>query len=178
MGWTTPRTWIAGDRISALLLNEQLRDNLVALKAPPSQAIIRNNDVSYSTTSTAFVPVDSTNLSLSLTTNGGDVMVGMMGVIAADSTTSRHMSFDVRVDGSGGWLVDQGYGGGITTAVQSTIAQLVNIGPLIISGLAAGNHTFTLLWRMNAGTGYLRSDQNDSDYRYNVPVIFWAREIS
>ena len=30
MAWTTPRTWVAGERLTALLLNTHLRDNLNA----------------------------------------------------------------------------------------------------------------------------------------------------
>lgn len=30
MGWTAPRTWVAGEQITAALLNEQIRDNLNA----------------------------------------------------------------------------------------------------------------------------------------------------
>lgn len=31
MSWTDPRTWLAGERLTAALLNEQLRDNLKEL---------------------------------------------------------------------------------------------------------------------------------------------------
>lgn len=34
MVWTPPRTWLAGERLTALLQNQQLRDNLKALGDP------------------------------------------------------------------------------------------------------------------------------------------------
>ena len=33
MSWTNPRTWVAGELVTAALLNTHLRDNLSALKA-------------------------------------------------------------------------------------------------------------------------------------------------
>lgn len=35
MAWTNPRTWVAGEKITAALLNQQLRDNLLALDTAP-----------------------------------------------------------------------------------------------------------------------------------------------
>jgi len=178
-GWTTPRTWVDDEIVDAATLNIHIRDNLNALKNPPSGQVVRDNGTAYSTTSTSFVPVDNTNVKVTLTTNGGDVMVGFTGTASADSTTARQMSFDVDVDGNGGWANAQGYAGGImTTAIQSTVAQGVSFGPILIQNLPAGVHTFTLLWRMNGGTGYLHSDTNDADYRNEQPLIFWAREVS
>ncbi|MEL6406094.1 MAG: hypothetical protein AAFR81_17115 [Chloroflexota bacterium] len=74
MAWTTPKTWsneplVAGD------LNTHLRDNMEALKDPPSEQVVLDEASNYSTSSTVFVDVDNTVLSLTLETNGGDVMV-------------------------------------------------------------------------------------------------------
>lgn len=33
MGWTTPRTWTAGELVTAAMMNEQVRDNEIYLKA-------------------------------------------------------------------------------------------------------------------------------------------------
>jgi hypothetical protein len=178
MSWTTPKTWTPDEVVTATDMNIHVRDNLNALKTPPGSQVVRNNGTAYSTTSTSFVPVDSTNLKVTLTTAGGAVMVGFQGTAHADSATSRHMSFDVRIDGTTNWAESQGYAGGIvTTAIQSTVAQGVSFGPVFIHGLPAGQHTFELMWRMNGGTGYLHSDTNDAEYRNEEPVIFWAREI-
>ena len=36
MAWTAPRTWALNDLVTPALLNEQLRDNLLALRTPPT----------------------------------------------------------------------------------------------------------------------------------------------
>ena len=41
MGWTAPRTWAAGDEITASRLNEQLRDNMLELRAAPTCRVRR-----------------------------------------------------------------------------------------------------------------------------------------
>jgi len=35
MGWTSPRTWVTGETVTAAMLNEQLRDNFLYLGDPP-----------------------------------------------------------------------------------------------------------------------------------------------
>jgi len=35
MGWTSPRTWVTGEIVTAAMLNEQLRDNFLYLGDPP-----------------------------------------------------------------------------------------------------------------------------------------------
>jgi len=179
MPFTDPKTWEYGELVTAELLNEQLRDNMLALKNPPTGQVVRDNGGFYSTTSTSFVAVDSTNVKVTLTTSGGDVMVGFVGTAHADATSSRFMSFDVDVDGNGGWASSQGYASGIaTTSIQSTTAWGVSFGPILIQSLAPGTHTFTLLWRVSAGTGYLHSDTSDASPQNEQPLIFWAREVS
>lgn len=32
MAWTTPRTWIPGELVTATMMNEQIRDNMSILK--------------------------------------------------------------------------------------------------------------------------------------------------
>ncbi len=90
--------WQVDELVTADLLNTHLRDNLNALKSPPSQQAVRDNEAAYSTTSTSFVVVDGTNLKITLTTTGGDVLVRFTGTAHADSTSGRQMSFDVQVD--------------------------------------------------------------------------------
>ncbi|MEO1163712.1 MAG: hypothetical protein AAFV98_08020 [Chloroflexota bacterium] len=74
MAWTQPKTW-SNEPLVASDLNTHLRDNMEALKEPPSANYELDETSDYTTTSTTFVDVDSTNLSLTLDTNGGDVKV-------------------------------------------------------------------------------------------------------
>ena len=67
MAWTQPKTW-ASEPLTSSDLNTHLRDNLEILKDPPSDDNILNQGSDYTTTSTAFVNIDGTNLSLTITT--------------------------------------------------------------------------------------------------------------
>lgn len=175
--WTTPKTWDVDELVTAALLNVHLRDNLLALKQPPQGEVKRDNGGFYSTTSTSFVAIDNTNLKKTVTTAGGKVKVFFQGTIHADSATSRRVYLDVQVDGSGGVGQDAGFAGGlVVTAVQSTVGQTVVVGPVILDGLAAGAHTFALMWKTNAGTMYLHADTSDVADENEVPAIFWVEE--
>ncbi len=174
--WTTPRTWAVDELLTAAKLNTDLRDNLLALKVPPQAEIVRDNGSRYATTSTTWVSVDSTNLKVSLTTVGGDVEVFFQGVLSADSATSRHVWFDFRIDGAGGYAVDQGYAGGLLrVAVQTTVGMAVQL-MARIAGLAAGAHTIEVIWRQSGGTAYLNSDSEDANPDIEQPLLLWGIE--
>src|SRR5512134_3501672 len=81
MAWTFPKTWFAGELLTASLLNTHLRDNLNALKFLPKDRFV-DNAASYSTTSTTFVDVDTTNLTLTIETTGGDALVLVTGTVS------------------------------------------------------------------------------------------------
>ncbi|MBC7292627.1 MAG: hypothetical protein H5T84_00730, partial [Thermoleophilia bacterium] len=81
MAWTAPVDFVAGAQLNAEQLN-LIQDNLRALKAPPSQQILRSNGGSYTTNSTTPVKVDSANLSITLQTAGGDVLVWFSGAVS------------------------------------------------------------------------------------------------
>lgn len=98
MAWTTPRTWQVDELVTATLMNTHVRDNLNALKAPPSQQIVRDNGARYTTTSTTFVPLDATNLVCTLNTNGGDVLVWFWGTFFI--STTNVLALDIRYDGT------------------------------------------------------------------------------
>lgn len=98
-----------------------------------------------STTSTSFVNVDGTTLSLELTTNGGKVWVIVSLVMYG--STQLDASFDLTVNGS-----RLGTGtGGIWLHTVSTNVAAVNF-TRVITGLAAGTYTITLQWRTSTGT--------------------------
>ena len=176
MAWTAPKTWQADELLSAADYNTHLRDNLNALKNPPGAAIVRDNESVYTTTSTSWVSVDATNLKATITTTGGDVDLYFQGVLSADSASSRHVWFDFRVDGVGGWAVNQGFAGGIVRqAITSTIGMAFNMGARI-TGLPPGTHTFEVIWRQSGGTARLNSDSNDANPDIEQPLLLIAVE--
>src|SRR5689334_4136609 len=74
MPWTTPRTWVNNEPLTASDMNAHIRDNLNALKSPATDHYEANESSNYTTTSTTFVSIDATNLSLDITTMGGDIL--------------------------------------------------------------------------------------------------------
>ncbi|HEX3050866.1 MAG TPA: hypothetical protein VHP83_09450 [Aggregatilineaceae bacterium] len=162
MTWTAPKTWAADELVTATDFNTHLRDNLLALKQPPSQQIVRLNAASYTTTSTSFVTVDDTNLKITLTSYGGDVLIWVNAT--ANTNGSYSLMLTVSIDG-----VDQGPANGLTYVYGSNVTPLSWV--LLVSGIAAGEHSYRLRFRVSGGTGTLLSNAN-------VPVILGVREVS
>lgn len=174
MAWTTPRTWAVGEAITADLLNEQLRDNLSVLKDPGSANYEADETGDYTTTSSSFVDVDATNLALTIETNGGDVLVHFHGSIK-NSNAGGIMFFDIDVDGTrhggdDGCIV-------VENPDAATASQRIAISfTRLITGLAAGSHTFKLQWKRSAGTITLYAGAGSTNG--DVHPQFWAREVS
>jgi hypothetical protein len=164
MSWTQPKTW-SSEPLTSSDLNTHLRDNLEALKDPPGDNYILNQGSDYSTTSTSWVDVDSTNLSFTLTTNGGDLMVH----IHLPVTGTGIAFFDLDLDGSrvgGDDGIARNAAGGISIVSFTRL----------ISGLAAGTHTVKLQWRMASGTGTIYAGAGTSNADFHAQM--WVREIS
>ncbi len=166
MGWTAPATWNPGQVISATDLNTHLRDNLnYLLSGRARQTIKRDNNADYSTSSTTFVDIDSTNLSITLNLSGTAVLL----LFTAVGTPSSGVAFiDFDIDGTrfaAGGVDGMGILGNRSVA---TIAALV-------TGLSAGSHTFKVKWKTNTSstTIYAGSGVGGSDF---IPT-FEAVEI-
>ena len=99
MGWTTPKTW-SSEPLTSIDLNTYMRDNQNHLKdrLDSSAGNSVSGPTSLTTTSTAFVDVDAEKLALTLTTHGGDVLLGFTGTVQS-SAGNGSTSFNVSVDG-------------------------------------------------------------------------------
>jgi len=167
--WSTPRSWSVGELVSASLLNTHLRDNLEFLKTPPTAAYILNETSDYTTTSTAFVNVDGTKLALTITTAGGDVLVGFCGSILQSASS---VFFDVEVD-----TVRTAGDDGLMVVTPTTAAQRLNATFFkLIQGLSAGVHTFKLQWKVNSGTATLFAGAGTTNG--DIHPQFFVREVS
>lgn len=171
--YTTPKTW-TNEPLVYSDLNTHLRDNMEALKDPPSANYELNESSNYSTTSTSFVDIDATagKLSLTITTNGGDVLVGFHGALA--HSVPDNIYFDIDVDGTR----HAGDDGILGLAPYATFAggrASVSFVRLI-TGLAAGSHTFKLQWKTKTGTGTLLAGAGTSNG--DTHPQFWVREVS
>lgn len=150
--WVAPRTWATLEQITATLLNQELRDQLLFLKTPPKSLVTIRNGTTLTTTSTTIVAVDDAQFTLQLVTFGGDIEIWFLGsILNASGSTAR---FDVLMDGTtylssltgtnlSGGLVNFGIlaGGGMNASFRVTI-----------TGQAAGSHDFKLRYWTSAGT--------------------------
>ena len=160
MAWTTPKTWSA-EPLTSNDLNTYVRDNQNNIRArqDTNDKYIGTGSGDYTTTSTSLVDVDATNLSLTITTHGGDVLVGFVGIAVAPA--ANLVTFSVNVDGSNPFS-----SAGLSAASQHTdTASFV----CLIEGLSAGSHTFKLQWLTGGGTATLR---NNVQYPH-----FWVQEV-
>lgn len=170
MTWITPKTWVTNEPLTASDLNIHLRDNLNALKAPPTDEYTLNESSAYTTTSTSFVDIDATNLALTITTTGGDVMIGFNATIYGSGGTLPTVYFDVDIDGVR-MMGDDGIIGHHIESTSSTYGQTFVV---LKQGLSAGSHTFKLQWRVTAGTGGLIAGDGGS---VDTHPQFWVREV-
>ena len=170
MAWTAPKTWTS-ETLEASDMNTHIRDNLLALKGPPSAHYDGDEGTDYTTTSSSFVDVDDTEgkFKHTITTYGGDVMVHFTGVLANTSGGRTYMTVEVDGVPLGG---DQGFIGKRhdTTALQDifTFTRLLE--------LEAGEHVFKLQWFTSAGTETLYAGAGTSQWDFEPQ--FWVREVS
>lgn len=169
MAYTQPTTRNTGDSITASIWNTDLVDNVIALKNPPSASYVANEAANWTTTSTSFVDVDATDLSLSITTTGGDVMIGFHGNVSGANIS---VYLDVAMDGTRLGTDDGFIGVFVTTTVTNGTVGFVRL----VTGVSAGAHTFKLQWRVSSGTGTLYAGAGTSSA--DVHPQFWVREVS
>lgn len=94
--WTANRTWVAGEVVTAALLNQYLRDNLDWLKVRPYSTEQDFDGTIFGTTSNTWQ--DTGISSGSLTTTGGRVLVICFGTVGGD-TTNNHKFVTLYEDG-------------------------------------------------------------------------------
>ncbi len=129
------------------------------------------NEVSdYTTSSGSFVDVDGTDLSFTLNTNGGDVLVLFLGGVYP-STTGIRIYFEIDVDGSPEATED-----GITVWQTTDASEIANIGIVwLVEGLDAGAHTIKLQWKVSSGTATMPAGAGTSTL--DVHPQFIAMEV-
>lgn len=161
MAWTTPKTWEDGEIVDQDDLNTHIRDNLNYLK----DRIDGDNAAQYATEVTAntqaetWTDVDGTNLNLTITTNGGDVAITIIGGAYNSGNLTRGVDIGVQVDGTTDYTIitrDNDFWGetGLGDSISCTY---------ILSGLAAGSHSFKLRFKRTGagGTAYIEVYQFD-----------------
>ncbi len=157
MAWTTPKTdWATGELVAAGDMNA-IGENLAVLKQPAT-AVYTTTEAIRETTS-VFADVDNQNLTLTITTTGGDVVVSFQGTVQGNGSNHFWVYFDVDVDGD-----RQGGDEGTIAACIRWGADAVSFNRLV-QNLSPGTHTFKLQWK------------NSHRLRLISGAQFWVREI-
>ena len=173
MAYTIPKTWAVDELLGATDMNTYVRDNVAALKNPPSfLTAFASGALVLSTTATTFTAISSA-LSASLGTYGGDIMVFIQLQLAGDTST-RRISLDWLVNGTalyGAYAFGAGRAQPGTTKYSPTGNTTV-FGPLLVTGLASGTHVFQPVWKTNGGTAFTWATTDAA------PIIMWVREVS
>lgn len=152
MSWSVPITWVAGQVVGASDLNTQLRDNMTYLLQRPLANIFYTSGGNYTIgLQGSLVPVDATNVSMSLTLSGTRIM-GMWSVLIG-TDSSAHLS-EV-------WLttcLDTNYGNYELSVYPGTFSLRQGNGPSLAAATVMftfttypGAHSVQLCWR-NIGT--------------------------
>lgn len=141
-----------------------------------SDAYTVNEASDYTTSSTSFVDIDATDLNLSLTTTGGDVLLGFYGNIRVSGSGSPTVYFDVLQDATriGG---DDGLCLAFVTSIDSAVDQYQPVSfTYLITGLSAGTYAFKLQWKVSAAAAILYAGAGTS--ALDIHPQFWAKEIA
>lgn len=167
--WVTPRTWTTNELVTATLLNTHLRDQLSALKTKAHKFVYIDEAADYTTTSTSFVDVDATDLSLTVVTAGGDLKIGFTGTIDNSGANLHYLDVDIdgtRVGGDDGLIVTAEGAAGERQVINFTCWK---------SGLSAASHIIKLQWKVAAGTSTMYAGAGTSTF--DVHPFFWVEEV-
>lgn len=140
MAWTAPITWTDNQLVTAALMNQYVKDNLLALKAPPGA--IASSGTNFDTTSTSYV--DVTNLSAPLSTAGGGVLVVFSCTLTCTVVTPV-ISLALQIDGGADVILATQFIGSTSQLEQTSF--VYRIQP------SAGLHTFKVRMKVNGSTG-------------------------
>lgn len=160
MAWTVPRTWIAGEFVTAALMNEQLRDNLNILST------YIGDDGAPSGFLLPFVQASDLTKNTDTTLEDLDGMAFAIGasetwVCIAASSTIGNGTADVKysvtapagatgafgVTGAGGAATTNGssatFGDPVDVAIPNTVRQTIILWAVVVNGITAG----TVQWQ-------------------------------
>lgn len=158
MAWTTPRSWATSELVTAALMNTHLRDNLAYLLTPNYVHVLENSGT-YTTTSSSPVIINA-NYSVSITMNGGHLLMGLSGRFTM-STAAQVASIGFDVDGTPRMFFNTSETNNDYRADESLV--------YLWTGLSAGARTISVKWMTSGGTLTAQ--------KAIAPLVFWALEI-
>jgi hypothetical protein len=144
--WTLPKTWAVGEKVTAAMMNQYIRDNMDWLKTPPQGVYLGNESADIGLTNTSFAVVDTSKFRITLTTTGGSVLV--FGLITFINSTPTSVFWDIAANGT-----RKGGDDGLCLATGTSATQRL-IAPVwtYFNALAAGVWNFDLWNRQVSGT--------------------------
>jgi hypothetical protein len=145
------------------------KSSAAELLATPKADYTLNESSNYTTTSTSFADIDAVKLALSITSNGGDVLVQFHGTFTINAASTFWL--ELMVDGVA-HAGDDGIGG---FSVPATGAGVTASFTRLIKGLSAGSHTFKLRWKTLSNTLTLYAGAGTASW--DVHPQFWVKEI-
>lgn len=155
--------------VTASIMNAHVRDQLNALKTPAGGYSVVNEASDYTTNSTSFGDIDSTDMACTFTTGGGDVLIFFTASIIA--TASLTVSFDVHESVAGTQFF--GNDGLVGYATTSTTISIPVAFMARITGLTAASHTFKIQWKVSASTAtlYAGAGTSNKDWHPNLFMV-------
>lgn len=166
MPWTTPRTFVAGETVTASMLNTHIRDNLNMLLEQTLSQTLYMPAGAYTTTSTTFADVDSTNLKRTIAPISTRVLVMAMFTAGTNSGALANAAaqFDINNATSSARL---GHTTNGLVSTGSTGQALMLFG--VATGLTAGTtYDFRLQYRSTSGS------YTTTVYAYPVGLFCWS----
>jgi hypothetical protein len=163
-GFTTDPGVQAGDPISSSHYNTYIRDNIAFLLSGRARSqIIREGVANYTTSSTSFVAVDTTNLRITLTVATGRVRIRATGIVQHSDTASGSgtlLGGTIDVDIQKDATTRAGGTNGLWKILQSNNGSALH--PFAVeaefTGLSVGSHTFDLMWKTSGATATMMNN--------------------
>jgi hypothetical protein len=174
MAYTNVPVFSDGDRFTQNEANIYIRDNLDALKNPPTAVYTASGHSSdYSTTSTSFTDVDSTNMALSITTTGDGsggnsaVLLCLSGTLYSSGAIRiyfRYLEDGNVLNANDGFMVSEFSG------LRSLCI------PFLYRQAAPASHIYKVQWKVSSGTGVLCAGAGTATR--DCKAQFFAREMT
>lgn len=156
MAWSTPRTWVAGDVLTAAQLNQDVRDNSKALKAGAhvmASGVVTQTAGNRNSTTYAAIPT-VTAVTFVKASADTDLFFDVMMTCYATTGITQCL-IGVNYDGTAGNTVKCAQ-----LTFNETASHKVLAGSGTKTGLAAGSYTCSLYWS-SAGPNQFNTDGND-----------------
>lgn len=149
--WTSPMTWTAS-LVTVTQFNQQIRDNLLALKNPPTQTAMPNNI--FTTTSASYVDIDTNEFKCEITIAGSVVLFWFVATVQ-HSDSGGIINFNISVDN-----VNQ-YGDDGLLCIRPMDFSTSHRMPVTIvhrlTGLTPGTRVFRMKWKTSGATATLHA---------------------